>query len=131
MYVHGIVGSNGEDGTVAPWTRMLHWMLVGVGDWDWRGDKHWQKTITKKLEEEVKTQYLRSGADDADMARGGWGWITKVWEPNSKKLEDTMFFGNTGPRVDQRIKVLNVQHLKSLYDVLAKGAKHARSPTYK
>ena len=131
MYVHGIVGSNGEDGTVAPWTRMLNWMLVGVGDWDWRVDKHWQKTITKKLEEEVKTQYFRSGADDADMARGGWGWITKVWEPNSKKLEDTMFFCNTGPRVDQRIKVFNVQHLKSLYDVLAKGAKHARAPTYK
>ena len=85
--------------------------------------------ITKKLEEEVKSQYCRSGADDEEMASSGRGWITKVLEPNSKELEGTMFFGNTAPRVDQRIKMFNVQHLKCLYDVLAQGATHARALT--
>ena len=128
LYAQGIVGSNGENGTVAPWTRMLNWMLEG--EWDWRADKRWQRSINKKVVEEVGKQYSwRSGADDEEMARGGWGWITEVWEPNSKQLEGTMFFGNTAPRVDQRIKMFNVQHLKCLYDVLAQGATHARALT--
>ena len=131
LYARGIVASNGKDGTIAPWARILNWMIVGGGDWDWRLDKKWQKLITKKLEEEVKSQYCRSGADDEEMASSGRGWITKVLEPNSKELGDTMFFGNTGPRLDQRIKMFNVQHLKSLYDVVAKGATHARAHTCK
>jgi hypothetical protein len=128
LFANGVIGSNGVNGTVAPWTKMLHWMVVG--EYNWRVDKKWQRTITRKVEEKVKAQYCRSGADVEEMAQEGWGWITEVWEPNSDELVGTLFFGNTGPRWDQRIKVFNVQHLSSLYDVLAEGAAtHARAHT--